>query len=59
MSCIDKLRVLRAAGMVVAQLPEVGQPGPAVVSQLTGYGRAAIANPLPGLYNPSADPLKT
>lgn len=55
---IDKLRVLAAAGMVVAQLPEIGQSRPAIVSQLTGYGRAALANPLPGLHKPSTEPLK-
>lgn len=37
---IDKVRVLTASGMVVAQLPAIGQDGCAVVKEITGYGRA-------------------
>ena len=39
---IDKLRVLAAAGMVTAMLPEPGTPGSAVVSGITGLGRASL-----------------
>lgn len=39
---IDKVRVLVAAGMVLASLPEPNQPGPAVVRELTGFGRATL-----------------
>ncbi len=42
---IDKLRVLAAADMVVAELPQVGKSGPAIVRQITGYGRAALSAP--------------
>lgn len=52
---IDKLRVLVAAGMVVAQMPDVGQPGPAVVSELTGLGRASLKVPFRGALKPSSD----
>lgn len=44
-SRIDKLRVLVAAQMVIAELPEVGQPGGAVVQRLTGVGRAWLKVP--------------
>lgn len=43
---IDKLRVLAAADMIVAELPQVGQAGPAIVRQITGYGRAALSAPI-------------
>lgn len=39
---IDKVRVLTAAGMIVADLPGVGLDGPAVVRELTGFGRATL-----------------
>lgn len=41
-SGIDKVAVLVAAGMVIADVPEVGQPGVAVVRELTGLGRATV-----------------
>ncbi len=40
---IDKLSVLAAADMVVADLPEVGKAGPAIIREITGYGRAALS----------------
>lgn len=39
---IDKVRVLAAAGMILANLPDLDQPGPAVVRELTGFGRATL-----------------
>ena len=50
---VDKVRVLKAAGMILADLPQVNQPGPAVVRELTGFGRATLKakrglNPSPG-----------
>ena len=39
---IDKLRVLAAAGMVMASLPEPGTAGTAIVNELTGLGRATL-----------------
>lgn len=39
---IDKVRVLTAAGMIMAQLPEVGQAGTALVLEVTGFGRATL-----------------
>lgn len=39
---IDKVRVLAAAGMILADLPDVDQPGSAVVRELTGFGRATL-----------------
>lgn len=39
---IDKVRVLTASGMVVAELPAIGQDGCAVVREITGYGRATL-----------------
>jgi len=39
---IDKVRVLAAAGMILAQLPEVDQPGTALVLEVTGFGRATL-----------------
>lgn len=42
---IDKLRVLVAADMVIAELPDVGDPGPAWVSRVTGLGRASLVVP--------------
>ena len=48
---IDKVRVLVASGMVAAKMPEVGQIGPAIVQEITGYGRATLkakASSLPG-----------
>jgi len=44
---IDKLRVLAAADMVIADLPEVGKAGSAIVREITGYGRAALSAPSP------------
>ena len=41
-NAIDKLRVLKAAGMVLATLPEPGVTQPAVVQELTGLGRASL-----------------
>lgn len=41
-NAIDKLRVLKAAGMVLAWLPEPGAAQPAVVTELTGLGRASL-----------------
>ncbi|MFN9470329.1 hypothetical protein [Acidovorax sp.] len=53
---LDKLRVLAAADMVEAELPEVGKPAVAVVRRITGYGRAALAaSPPHGLRRPAAD----
>lgn len=50
---VDKVRVLAAAGMILADLPEVNQPGTVVVRELTGFGRATLKakgglNPSPG-----------
>lgn len=50
---VDKVRVLTAAGMILADLPEVNRPGPAIVRELTGFGRATLKakgglNPSPG-----------
>jgi hypothetical protein len=39
---IDKLRVLKAAGMVTAQLPNPGIHGTATVLTITGLGRATL-----------------
>lgn len=39
---IDKVRVLEASGMVVAELPPIGQDGCATVKEITGYGRATL-----------------
>ncbi len=39
---IDKVRVLAAAGMILAQLPEVDRPGTALVLEVTGFGRATL-----------------
>lgn len=39
---IDKLRVLVAAGMVTASMPEPGTAGEAVVIGITGLGRATL-----------------
>lgn len=42
-SVIDKLRVLEAAGMVLATLPQPGAAGqPAMVREITGLGRATL-----------------
>lgn len=41
-SGIDNLRVLVAAGMVRADLPEPGAEGSAVVYEITGFGRATL-----------------
>lgn len=43
---MDKLRVLAAADMVIAEFPDVGKDGPAIVRQITGYGRAALSAPI-------------
>lgn len=39
---IDKLRVLVAAGMVTADMPEPGRTGAALVRSVTGLGRASL-----------------
>lgn len=39
---IDKLRVLVAAGMIIAKLPEVGKEGVGTVQEVTGFGRATL-----------------
>lgn len=44
---IHKVAVLVAAGMVIADVPEVGQPGMAVVRELTGLGRATVKVKVP------------
>lgn len=41
-SDIDKLRVLAAAGMVTAEIPEPGAIGTAKVLSVTGLGRATL-----------------
>lgn len=43
-SKVDRIRVLAAAGMIVADLPESGKTGPAVVHSITGYGRALLTS---------------
>lgn len=50
---IDKLRVLAAADMVIATIPDVGDPGPAWVSELTGLGRASLKVPFRGAFKRS------
>lgn len=50
---IDKLRVLVAAEMVLAQMPDIGDPGPAWVGELTGLGRASLKVPFRGVLEPS------
>lgn len=44
---IDRLRVLVAAEMVIATMPDVGDPGPGWVRELTGLGRASLKLPPP------------
>lgn len=39
---IDKVRVLAAAGMILAELPPSGQDGRALVREVTGFGRATL-----------------
>lgn len=41
-SSIDKIRILAAAGMVIAELPEPGASGVALVMTVTGFGRATL-----------------
>lgn len=52
---IDKVAVLLAAEMVIADVPEAGQPGAAVVHQLTGLGRATVKVSI--REAPKADPV--
>jgi hypothetical protein len=49
---IDKVRILVAAGMVIARLPDVGHEGPAIVEGLTGFGRASLKVPFGGPLTP-------
>ncbi len=39
---IDKLRVLRASGLITAQIPEPDEDGPAEVLEITPLGRIAL-----------------
>ncbi len=52
---IDKVRVLAAAGMVIAELPDPDSSDSALVLTLTGLGRASLKirtpPPLPGIEN--------
>lgn len=41
---IDKIRVLRAADLVIADIPEPGEAGEACVHALTALGRATLAH---------------
>lgn len=55
-SALDKLRVLSAANMVVADLPRAGELGPALVHSITGCGRACLSAHRPyGLHERGAD----
>ena len=51
---VDKVRVFTAAGMILADLPEVNQPGPAVVREFTGFGLATLK--AKGGLIPNSDP---
>lgn len=53
---IDKLRVLVAAGMVTADMPEPGSSDAAVVRSITALGRASIKRHIPA---PSTSPART
>ena len=53
---IDKLRVLVAAGMVTADMPEPGRSGAAVVRSITALGRASIKRHVPA---PTISPART
>ena len=52
---IDKLRVLLAADMVIAQMPEIGEPSSAWVTELKGLGRASLKVPLRDSSPPNSD----
>lgn len=53
---IDKVAVLVAAGMVIADVPEAGQPGVAVVHELTGFGRATVKASARGAPKQAGEP---
>lgn len=52
---INKVAVLVAAEMVIADLPEMGHAGPAVVHELTGLGRATVKVSLREAHKPEPD----
>lgn len=56
---IDLLRLLSAAGMIEADLPDVGGSGSAMVRRVTGFGRAWLAADVSSAATsaPSSGPL--
>lgn len=52
---IDKLRVLVAAELVIAQMPELSEPGPACVTEIRGFGPASLKVSLRDSSTPNSD----